>query len=71
MRTLTGSYQTGFTAGRHIADNGLVLNNLRDYCKARKLKHVGILLDQEKAYDRVHPAYLEAVLKKFGFPHPI
>jgi hypothetical protein len=71
MRTLTGSYQTGFTAGRHIADNGLVVNNLRDYCRARKLKHVGILLDQEKAYDRIHPTYLEAVLERFGFPQQV
>jgi hypothetical protein len=71
MRTLTGPYQTGFTAGRHIADNGLVLNNLRDYCKARKLEHVGILLDQEKAYDRIHPSYLSAVLDRFGLPRQI
>ncbi|KAG9063026.1 hypothetical protein KI688_004626 [Linnemannia hyalina] len=34
-----------FAAGRHIADNGMVLNNLRDYCRNRKLKHVGVLLD--------------------------
>lgn len=54
MPLLTGSYQTGFTAGRHISDNGLVLTTLRDYCNAKKTKHVGILLDQEKAYDRVH-----------------
>lgn len=71
MSTLTGSYQMGFTAGRHIADNGLVVNNLRDYCRARKLKHIGVLLDQEKAYDRIHPAYLEVVLDRFGLPQQV
>jgi len=71
MSKLTGAYQTGFTAGRHIADNGLVLITLRDYCKARKTKHVGVLLDQEKAYDRVHPTYLRQVLSRFGFPSRI
>ncbi|KAF9546430.1 hypothetical protein EC957_009779 [Mortierella hygrophila] len=55
--------QSGFTAGRHIVDNGMVLNNRRDYCRNRKLKHVGVLLDQEMAYDRVHPEYLEMVME--------
>ncbi len=68
MTTLTGEYQTGFTAGRHIADNGLSLLSLQNYCKDRSKGHVGIMLDQEKAYDRVHPAYLKAVLTHFRFP---
>lgn len=71
MSKLTGAYQTGFTAGRHIADNGLVLTTLREYCNTRKTKHVGILLDQEKAYDRVHPIYLRQVLRRFGFPSSV
>lgn len=68
MTSLTGDYQTGFTAGRHIADNGLALISLRDYCKDRSQGLVGIMLDQEKAYDRVHPGYLTAVLEHFQFP---
>jgi hypothetical protein len=34
MRTLTGSYQTGFMAGHHIAGNRLVVNSLQDYRRA-------------------------------------
>ncbi|KAG1585510.1 hypothetical protein G6F46_014848 [Rhizopus delemar] len=29
---------------------------------------IGLLLDQEKAYDRVHPMYLRQVMLAFGFP---
>ncbi|KAG0857767.1 hypothetical protein G6F16_013468 [Rhizopus arrhizus] len=29
---------------------------------------LGVMLDQTKAYDRIHPEYLCKVLKRFGFP---
>ncbi|KAG1370529.1 hypothetical protein G6F61_011957 [Rhizopus arrhizus] len=32
---------------------------------------IGLLLDQEKAYDRVHPDYLRQVLHKFEFPSKV
>lgn len=75
MASVSGDYQTGFQrlpdgipAGRHIADNGLTIRSLRDYCKDRSQGHVGIMLDQEKNYDRVHPDHLTAVLEHFPFP---
>jgi hypothetical protein len=71
MSTLTGEYQTGFTYGRFIADNGLVLSNIRDYCKHRKTGHIGVMVDQQKAYDRIHPFYLRLVLERFGIPRTL
>lgn len=32
---------------------------------------IGLLLDQEKAYDRLNLDYLKHVLVKFGFPRPL
>ncbi|KAG1387126.1 hypothetical protein G6F60_014235 [Rhizopus arrhizus] len=39
-----------------------------EHARATKSDHIALLLDQEKAYDRVHPIYLRSVLLKFGFP---
>ncbi|KAG0803284.1 hypothetical protein G6F20_013659 [Rhizopus arrhizus] len=32
---------------------------------------IGLLIDQEKAYDRIHPDYLRQVLQRFAFPDSI
>ncbi|KAG0930594.1 hypothetical protein G6F32_011943 [Rhizopus arrhizus] len=65
---LITSYQTGFLPNRLIAENGLVLNIVMEHARATKSDHIALLLDQEKAYDRVHSIYLRSVLLKFGFP---
>ncbi|KAG0735934.1 hypothetical protein G6F23_011255 [Rhizopus arrhizus] len=57
--------QTGFMAGRFIGDNGLCARMIMDITKQYKLPGVSLLLDQEKAYDRVHPDYLHACLSFF------
>lgn len=66
--TLITPYQTGFLRGRFIADNGLLMKLIMEHAKSSKSVAIGLLLDQEKAYDRVHPAYLRAVLLRFGYP---
>ena len=67
---LINPYQTGFLPHRLISDNGwlnqLLMSHLR--VVAPDLPQVAVLLDQEKAYDRVHPEYLRRVLLRFGFP---
>jgi len=60
-------YQTGFVHGRAISDNGVILSSVMDHCKVVGSGGIGVLLDQEKAYDRVHPAYLKVALRAFGF----
>ncbi|KAG1049316.1 hypothetical protein G6F43_008349 [Rhizopus delemar] len=52
---------------RFIAENGLILNIAMEHAQRCKQEDVALLLDQEKAYDRVHLSYLKKVLLKFRF----
>ncbi|CEP08875.1 hypothetical protein [Parasitella parasitica] len=66
--SLINPYQTGFVRGRFIADNGMLMKLVMEHAKSTRSSSIGLLLDQEKAYDRVHPVYLRAVLLRFGYP---
>lgn len=59
--------QTGFMRGRFIGENGLLLHLMIQQARYQKYEGIGLLLDHEKAYDRVNPAYLKKVLLNFGF----
>jgi hypothetical protein len=63
-------YQTAFIPGRLIANNGWAVQSLMTHARATDPNgsNIGILLDQKKADDRVHPTYLKEVLTGFGFP---
>ncbi|KAG1472167.1 hypothetical protein G6F56_001704 [Rhizopus delemar] len=54
--------------GRFIADNRLLMKLTMDHCSQTCSEAVGLLLDQEKAYDRVHPDYLQQVLERVSIP---
>lgn len=67
---LINPYQTGFIRNRLISDNGWVNLTLMSNHQNSSLPSsnaVAVLLDQEKAYDRVHPGYMSHIFKKFGF----
>lgn len=70
MDKMINRYQTGFLHDRFIGDNGLLARLTMSLAQQYKIPGAALLLDQEKAYDRVHPQYLQAVLHKFGFPAP-
>jgi hypothetical protein len=65
--SLITPYQTAFLHGRFIADNELLMKLLMEHARQSKSQAIGLLLDQEKAYDRVHLDYLRQVLCRFGF----
>ncbi|ORE00958.1 hypothetical protein BCV72DRAFT_310473 [Rhizopus microsporus var. microsporus] len=52
---------------RFIDNNRFVLKLQVDQAKVRRHPGVNLLLDQEKAYDRLNPKYLVHVLVEFGF----
>jgi hypothetical protein len=61
-------YQTGFMPKRYIADNFFLLRTIMQLAPTSAPTAIGLLLDQEKAYDRIHPSYLAQTMKSFGIP---
>ncbi|KAG0935436.1 hypothetical protein G6F32_010402 [Rhizopus arrhizus] len=64
-------YNDGLTQFRFIADNGLLIKLIMEYSLLSSSSMIGLLLDQEKAYDCIHPDYLHQVLQQFAFPDSI
>ncbi|SAL96025.1 hypothetical protein, partial, partial [Absidia glauca] len=62
--------QTGFMHHRLISDNGWVSQTLMRHVQKVDPhdSSVAVLLDQEKAYDRVHPQYIQAIMEHIGLP---
>ncbi|KAG2233294.1 hypothetical protein INT48_001606 [Thamnidium elegans] len=70
LPSLINPYQTGFLRNRLIPDNGwvnLTLMQNNQNAMFPTSDAVAVLLDQEKAYDRVHPDYLRLVFRHLGF----
>ena len=65
---LISPFQAGFMHGRYIGDHGQTLRLIMTDAKLSNSSGLGIMLDQHKAYDRIHPEYFTKVLKKIGFP---
>ena len=60
--------QLGFMPGRFIADHGLTVNCIKMIAHQHRSTSIGLLLDQEKAYDRIHPCYLRKIMSAFNVP---
>lgn len=70
-KDIINPYQTGFVHGRYIADHDMSVRLAMEHAAKTQATDIGLLLDQEKAYDRVHLHYLTRCLAHWGFPDPI
>ncbi|KAG2198727.1 hypothetical protein INT47_005412 [Mucor saturninus] len=71
MNDLISPQQMGFMPSRFIGENGKTLQTVMSIAEHTSSKTIGLLLDQEKAYDRIHPTYLARMMNKFGIPSSI
>lgn len=50
-----------------IANNETLMNIVIEQASIRNSDEIALLCDQRKAYDRIHPNHLHAVLVQYGF----
>ena len=60
--------QTGFVQDRSILDNIFTFSEATEWAQHSGQHLAILLLDFEKAYDRVDWSFLEGTLSRFGFP---
>ena len=68
LHNLVSLYQSAFSPGRWIVENQVIVQELLHSFKTRKVKSglMAIMLDLQKAYDRVNWSFLKVVLTRFG-----
>lgn len=71
LSTRISTNQLGFMPKRFIGENGMLLQTTQAIATDSKSTSIALLLDQEKAYDRVHFDYLATVMKAFNIPDSI
>ncbi|GJR80368.1 RNA-directed DNA polymerase, eukaryota [Tanacetum coccineum] len=64
---LVNEVQYAFIANRQILDGPFILNEVINWCKARKKQSMIFKVDFEKAYDSVRWDFLDDILQNFGF----
>ncbi|KAK4516494.1 60S acidic ribosomal protein P2 [Mucor velutinosus] len=68
FRTRLSSSQSGFMPQRFIGEPAMILHCAQSLATATQSTSIALLLDQEKAYDRVNLDYLSAILTAFNMP---
>ena len=64
---LIHSDQKGFVKGRNISEANRLVQDIIDYIDQENEEAILVLLDQQKAFDRVEWGWVDYVLKEFNF----
>nr|GEV14197.1 RNA-directed DNA polymerase, eukaryota, reverse transcriptase zinc-binding domain protein [Tanacetum cinerariifolium] len=67
LEDLVSNVQSAFIKDRQIFDGPLILNELIQWCKAKKKRSFLFKIDFEKAYDSVRWDYIDKIQYNFGF----
>ena len=67
MHSIIDASQTGFLPDRYIGENIRLMLDLVQYCEQTNTAAYALLIDMEKAYDRVSWVYLHQCVKAAGF----
>jgi hypothetical protein len=71
MQQLISPQQLGFMPNRFIGEHGFTLQTTKLLATTTHSSTITLLLDQEKAYDRIHPEYLQHIMLQFGIPQSL
>ena len=66
LPSIINSDQTAYIKGRYIGENIRTVSDIVDYCKAKNMTSVLLLIDFEKAFDTVNWIFLHKTLSKFN-----
>lgn len=67
MKDLISPNQSAFLKGRNITDAYVAVSKLIGWGNKRDVDGVGVKVDFEKAYDRIHWPFLFQALRWWGF----
>lgn len=71
MNKYLSTNQMGFMPNRFIGEQGLILQCLQEISHQAQSDTIALLLDQQKAYDRIHFDYLQECMQAFNIPSKI
>lgn len=71
MNKCISTNQMGFMPKRFIGEQGMIVQCLQEIATYARSDCIALLLDQQKAYDRIHFDYLKSCMRAFNIPSTI
>jgi hypothetical protein len=71
MNKCISTNQMGFMPKRFIGEQGMIVQCLQEIAVKARSECIALLLDQQKAYDRIHFDYLQHCMSAFNIPNTI